>query len=62
MQVGADEALTPPDVVDAADGRVTSVRQREARLLFGDDADALVTLIPVQDVLTCSGDDRGATR
>lgn len=53
MQVGADEALAASDMVDAADGRVTTVRQRETWFLLSDGADTLVTQIPVQDVLTC---------
>lgn len=57
VQVSVDEALAPSDVVDAADGRVSSVRQRETRLLLRDGADPLVTQIPVQDVVACSGDD-----
>lgn len=57
VQVSVDEALAPSDVVDAADGRVSPVRQREARLLLCDGADPLVTQIPVQDVVACSGDE-----
>lgn len=57
VQVSVDEALAPSDVVDAADGRVSPVRQRETRLLLCDGADPLVTQIPVQDVVACSGDE-----
>lgn len=56
VQVGVDEALAASDVVDAADRRVSSVRQRVTRLLFCDGADPLVTQISVQDVLPCSGE------
>ena len=56
VQVGVDEALAASDVVDAADRRVSSVRQRETRLLLCDGADSLVTQISVQDVLPCSGE------
>lgn len=57
MQVGVDEALTASNVVDAADRRVSSVRQRVTRLLLCDGADSLVTQISVQNVLPCSGDE-----
>lgn len=50
MQVGVDEALAAPDVVDAADQLVPPIRQREARLLLCDGADALVAQVTVQDV------------
>lgn len=59
VQVGVDEALAASDVVDTADGRVSSVRQRETRLLLCDGADTLVAQISVQDVLPCSGDQTG---
>lgn len=51
VQVGVDEALAASDVVDAADRRVSSVRQRETRLLLRDGADPLVAQVSVQDVL-----------
>lgn len=57
VQVGVDEALAASDVVDAADRRVSSVRQRETWLLLCDGADSLVTQISVQNVLPCSGDE-----
>lgn len=56
VQVGVDEALAAPDVVDPADGRVSSVRQRETWLLC-DGADSLVTQISVQSAVPCSGDE-----
>lgn len=55
VQVGTDEALAASDVVDTADRRVSSVRQREARLLLYDRADPLITQVFVQYVLPCSG-------
>lgn len=55
MQVGVDEALAATDVVHTADGRMSSVRQRVARLLLCDDADSLITQVPVKAVLPCSG-------
>ena len=58
VQVGADEALAASDVVDTADRRVSSVRQREAWLLLCDGADALVAQVSVQDILPCSGDEQ----
>lgn len=58
VQVGIDEALAASDVVDATNRRVSSVRQRETRLLLCDGADPLVTEISVKDVLPCSGDER----
>lgn len=57
VQVSVDEALAASDVVDAADRRVSSVRQRETRLLLRDGADSLVTQIFVQNALPCSGDE-----
>lgn len=54
VQIGVDEALAASDVVDAADRRVTSVRQRVMRLLLCDGADPLVTQVSVKDVLPCS--------
>lgn len=53
VQVGANVALAAPDMVDAAYRWVTSVRQRETWLLLRDGADAIITPIHVQDVLTC---------
>lgn len=57
VQVSVDEALAAADVVDAADGRVSSVRQGETRLLLCDGADPLVTQVSVQSVVACSGDE-----
>lgn len=57
VQVGVDEALAASDVVDAADRRVSSVRQGETRLLLCDGVDSLVTQISVQNVVACSGDE-----
>lgn len=51
VQVSVDEALAAADVVDAAEGRVASVRQREAGLLLRDGADPLVTQVSVQKLL-----------
>lgn len=62
VQVGTDEALAASDVVDTADRRVSSVRQRETRLLFYDGADPLVTQVSVQYVLSCSGGKEGTIR
>lgn len=56
VQVCVDEALAASNVVNAADGRVTSVRQRETGLLFSDGADPLVTQISVQRAVTCRRD------
>lgn len=53
VQVGVNVALAAPDMVDTTYRWVTSVRQRETRLLLRDSADALITPIHVQDVLTC---------
>lgn len=50
MQVGVDETLAAPDVVDATDQLVSPVWQREARLLLCDGADALVAQVTMQDV------------
>ena len=61
VQVGVDEALAASDVVDAADRRVPSVRQRETWLLLCDGADSLITQISVQEVVTCSGDEMRTT-
>lgn len=61
VQVSVDEALAASDVVDAADRRVSSIRQRVTRLLLRDGADSLVTQVSVQNVRTCSGDETGAT-
>lgn len=52
VQVGVDEALAASDVVDATDGWVTSVWQRET-LLLRNGADSLVAQISVQDVVAC---------
>lgn len=57
VEVGVNEALAASDVVDAADRRVSSVRQGITRLLLRDGVDPLVAQVSVQDVLTCSGDE-----
>lgn len=56
VQVCVDEALAASDVVDAADRRVSPVRQGVTGLLLCDGADSLVTQVSVQNVVACGGD------
>lgn len=53
MQVCIDEALAASDVVDAADRRVSPVRQGVTGLLLCDGADSLVTQVSVQNIVAC---------